>query len=90
MPVAQPHSQRAGEQVRQMREKTMQSTWIGHSYEELVEVLGAPRMVMNIPAYRPWQTSVAVYEGLDAESGCVDAFAVASSAVPVVYDYFCR
>jgi hypothetical protein len=75
---------------RALREKEMQMTWIGQPFEDLIHVFGTPTMIMNIPAYRPWKVSAVVYEGLDLDSNCIDAFTVVHSGTPVVDDYFCR
>lgn len=90
MPLDRPDGTNQANRARALREKEMQSAWAGQSYEALIKVFGAPGMIMNIPAYRGWKASVLVYQGLDAASGCIDAFAVAHSGKPEVYDYFCR
>lgn len=89
MPAAQPDNRQAVTHFRDQREKVMKSTWVGHPYEDLVQVFGAPRMIMTIPA-RAWNHSVMVYEGLDTTSDCIDAFTVVNNDLPVVNDYFCR
>ena len=90
IPMTQSYRASTSELSRSMREKQMELNWVGHPYEELIQALGAPRMLMNIPAYRPWKASVAVYEGRDLDSDCIDAFAVAYDSKPMIYDYFCR
>lgn len=87
---ANANNRHAAQHLRDMREKAMQVAWVGHPYEELIQKLGAPRMLMNIPAGRPWKATVAVYEGQDLDSDCIDAFAVAHEGKSIVYDYFCR
>lgn len=90
MPAAKPDSRNAAAQARDLREQRMQSSWVGHPYEDLIRAFGAPGMIMNIPAYRPWKASVVVYEGQQDNAGCVDAFVVEHGGQPVIYDYFCR
>jgi hypothetical protein len=91
LPVATPQVNRSPVGlVRDLREKQMQSTWVGQSVESLLQVFGTPGMVMDIPARRSWETAVVVYVGLDTASGCIDAFTVAYDAEPVINDYFCR
>jgi hypothetical protein len=89
MPTEQ-DSRHAVESSRELREKEMKLTWIGQRYQDLIQVLGAPRMIMDVPAYRPGRVSVAVYEGLDPASDCIDAFTVVHNDKPVIDDYFCR
>ena len=89
MPAVRPDSRQTVTHFRDQREKVMKSTWVGHPYEDLVQVYGAPRMIMTIPA-RAWNHSVMVYEGLDTTSDCIDAFTVVNYGKPVVNDYFCR
>jgi hypothetical protein len=87
---AEPDSRHAAQHSRDLREKQMQSTWVGHPYEDLIQAFGIPNMIMNIPAYRPWKASVVVYEKQKDNAGCIDAFAVEHGGKPVIYDYFCR
>ena len=87
----QPHSPHAVDSSRELREKEMCLTFVGHSYQTLLQALGAPGTVMNIPGLPPWSRWVAVYEGLDPASGCIDAFVVAGTLRRLmVYDYSCR
>ena len=91
VPIVQPHSPHAVDSARELREKEMRLTFVGHSYPNLLQALGAPGMVMSIPAFHPWNTWVVVYEGLDPASGCIDAFVVAETRRRLmVSDYFCR
>ena len=87
----QPHSPHAVDSSRELREKEMRLTFVVHSYQNLLQALGAPGMVMNIPGSPPWSRWVAVYEGLDLASGCIDAFVVDETRGRLmVCDYFCR
>ena len=87
--LEQRDSRQASSYSRDHRERAMKSSWSGRPYKELVQVFGAPRLVMNIPA-RPARFSVVVYERLDTTSDCIDAFTVMNDSTPVVDDYFCR
>ena len=91
VPIMQAHSPHAVNSARELREKEMRLTFVGYSYPNLLQALGAPGTVMSIPAFRPWKTWVVVYERLDPASGCIDAFVVAEIRRRLmVYDYFCR
>jgi hypothetical protein len=90
MPAAQPDSKHATKHSRNQREKQMKLAWIGHSYQELIQMFGNPGLIMNVAASRPWKVSVVVYEGLDTTSGCIDAFTVMHDKTPMVDDYFCN
>ena len=75
-------------QLRKQRERTLQSMWNGKSYASLVEALGPPSVVMEIPG-RGTQTA-SIY-GLDESTQCIDTFSVASFGKEMmVDDYFCR
>ena len=90
-PTAHPdNSRHAVKHSRDQREKQMKLAWIGHPYQDLIENLGKPGLIMNVPAYRPWKVSVVVYEGLDATSGCIDSFTVVHDSAPKIDDYFCN
>jgi hypothetical protein len=89
LPFEQRDGLHASSQSRDLRERSMKSSWSGRPYQELVQAYGAPRLVMNIPA-RPPRFSVVVYERLDTTTDCIDAFTVVQDATPVVNDYFCR
>ncbi|HEY5718733.1 MAG TPA: hypothetical protein VIS52_09580, partial [Motiliproteus sp.] len=57
------------------REKIMHDRWAGRDYNELIAELGPPVHEMTIPRYG-WPNSSALLYGLDAKSGCVDAFLI--------------
>jgi hypothetical protein len=90
LPAAQPNSRQVAKHFRDQRERQLKLAWVGHPYQELVQSFGAPGLIMNVPAYRPWKVSVVVYEGLDTSSGCIDSFTVVHDGAPVVDDYFCN
>lgn len=90
MSSARPYAVRYNRLAQEQRERQMKATWVNQTYQTLVETYGEPKMVMEIPAYRPWPASVAVYERLDFTSGCIDAFTVAHLGRSIIYDYFCR
>jgi hypothetical protein len=78
---------------RLQRESMLKAAWRGRPYNTLVEAFGSPKMVMNVPGYRPVATSIIVYDASDKVSKCIDAFTV---VVPgeneeiIISDYFCR
>lgn len=75
------------------REHDLQTTWRGRPYNALLEAYGSPKMVMNVPGYRPVKTSVVVYGVVDRSTQCIDTFTVATNnngAEPTILDYFCR
>ena len=62
------------------REKIMHDRWAGKTYNELVEHLGKPTLVMGIPG-GGWPTSSAIHYGIrDLISGCIDPGAPALSS----------
>lgn len=78
---------------RLQRESALQTTWRGRSYNALLEAYGSPRIVMNVPGYRPLKTSVVVYGVVDNATQCIDAFTVVvhgNNGELTVADYFCR
>lgn len=90
LPAGPADSRKALKHSRAQREKAMKLSWIGHPYTDLIQIFGKPGMIMNVAAYRPWKVSVVVYEGLENNSGCIDAFTVVHDGPPVVDDYFCQ
>jgi hypothetical protein len=75
-------------QLRQQRERTLTSMWNGKSYASLIEALGQPSVVMEIPGHA--QTA-SIYGILDEASQCVDTFTVARFNMEMMVDnYFCR
>lgn len=88
-----PEERRGRIEPRLQRENTLQTAWRGRSYSTLVEAFGSPKLVMNVPGYRPVKTSVVVYGSLDKVTDCIDAFTVivhGSTGEVTVADYFCR
>jgi hypothetical protein len=78
---------------RLQRENTLQTTWRGRPYNALLEAYGSPKMIMNVPGYRPLKTSVVVYGVVDKVTQCIDAFTVVVHGINgewTVSDYFCR
>lgn len=79
--------------LERQRERDLQVQWRGKSYRDLIETYGAPKLVMNVPGFRPLKTSVAVYGVRDRDSHCIDAFTVVKHGTTgewIVSDYFCR
>jgi len=74
---------------RATRERQLNDAWQNHSLRELVDTLGPPRQLLDIPGGGNPPGFVAVY-GRDPGSGCVDAFAVMYGAVTRVRLYLCR
>jgi hypothetical protein len=75
------------------RERELQTTWRGKPYTALVAAYGEPKLIMNVPGYRPLKTSVAVFGIRDDTSRCIDAFTVVKHGTTgewTVADYFCR
>ena len=75
------------------RERELQTTWRGKPYTALVAAYGEPKLLMNVPGYRPLKTSVAVYGIRDDATRCIDAFTVVKHGITgewTVADYFCR
>jgi hypothetical protein len=71
------------------REREMNARWQQRRYTELLAALGTPKRVMAIPGGGN-PPSFAVVYGLDAVSGCVDAFAISMEDDPKVRIYHCR
>jgi hypothetical protein len=71
------------------REVGMNRRWQNHRSSELTSVLGAPRLIMNIPGGGNPPGFVAVY-GQDPVSGCIDAFAFTYDTDPLIRVYHCR
>jgi hypothetical protein len=75
-------------QLRKQRERTLQSMWNGKSYASLIEAMGPPSVVMEIPGQG---TQIASIYGLDESTQCIDTFSVAKlDKEMMVDDYFCR
>ena len=75
--------------LRQQRERTLTSMWNGKSYASLIEVLGQPRVVMEIPGQAA--QSASIYGILDEATQCIDTFTVARLDMEMMVDnYFCR
>lgn len=55
VPIMQPHSPHAVVSARELREKEMHLTFVGHSYQNLLQALGAPGTTMNIPGFPPME-----------------------------------
>lgn len=72
-----------------MHESAMRKQWADKPYRELVKHMGRKGYVMDIPRYG-WPASSAVVYGVNAATGCVDAFLVLHGKEPMVKDYFCR
>lgn len=71
----------------------MQTAWRGRPYNALLEAYGSPKMVMNVPGYRPLKTSVVVYGVVDKSTQCIDTFTVVAQGAngeQTISDYFCR
>lgn len=76
-------------QLRQQRERTLTSIWNGKSYASLVEVLGQPSVVMDVPGHEAQTASI--YGILDETTQCIDTFTVARFDTEMIVDnYFCR
>ena len=76
--------------LRKHREKVLQDLWIGKPYSSLVELMGQPKIVMQIPG-RSHYSSARVYGIVDDDSQCIDAFTVVMHADDlIVANYFCR
>jgi hypothetical protein len=75
--------------IRLQREAEMNRQWQNQPLAALVDAYGRPRMVMNIPG-GGMPPSFAVVYGTDPATGCIDAFAVSASSVPLVRVYHCR
>ena len=76
-------------QLRQQREKTLHSMWNGKSYASLIEALGPPSVVMDIPGHAAQTASI--YGVSDETTQCVDTFTVARLGMEmIVSNYSCR
>jgi hypothetical protein len=76
-------------QLRKQRERTLTSMWDGKSYASLIEVLGQPSVVMEIPGQAAQTASI--YGILDEATQCIDTFTVARLNMEMmVENYFCR
>ena len=76
--------------LRKHREKVLQDVWIGKPYSSLLELMGSPKIVMEIPG-RSHYSSARVYGVMDDDSQCIDAFTVIMQADDlIVANYFCR
>ena len=88
-----PHTITAG-MTDDTREKRMNDHWTGKSYNELVEQLGKPKMVMSIPR-DGWPASSAIHYGASGPPwDCVDSFLVLhgdrEGRQAKILGYFCR
>jgi hypothetical protein len=76
--------------LRKHREKVLQATWGGRSYSSLLETLGPPKVVMEIPG-RSHHSSARVYGVMDVDSQCIESFTVVLKENDlIVVSYFCR
>lgn len=81
------------DEPRMQRERMLQAAWRGRPYNSLVEAFGAPKLVMNLPVYRPQKTTLVVYGSTDKVTKCIDTFTVvvlSHTEEVVVSDYSCR
>lgn len=76
--------------LRKHRERVLQAAWVGKSYSSLLETMGPPKVVMEIPG-RSHYSSARVYGVMDVDSQCIDAFTVVLQENDlIVASYFCR
>ena len=82
---------RQGVAARYQRELDMNRQWQNRPLSDLVASSGKPQLTMNIPGGGNPPGFVVVY-GLDARTGCIDAFAINAAVTrePTVRIYYCR
>lgn len=79
----------ANDPLRMQRDREMNSRWQNRPLSELLGTLGTPQTVLTIPGGGN-PPGFAVIYGIDARSGCIDAFAVNIESNPQVRMYVCR
>jgi hypothetical protein len=88
-PAPERHAARHENGPGALREADMNRRWQNQPLSELVAALGRPARVMNIPGGGSPPGFVVVY-GVDAATGCIDAFALMYAVDPIVRVYHCR
>ena len=75
---------------RELRETTMQRTWIGRTHDELIRAFGAPAFMLEVPGARLPESYIVVFVGVDRAGQCIDAFVVLKDRSATIWNYFCR